>query len=48
MVRWRFVGIFDAITESMIVCLSFGLIYRLQMRMELKIRVILAFIFRLP
>jgi len=46
--RWQLIGIFDAITELMIVMLSCGLVWRLQMRLELKLRVILAFMFRLP
>jgi hypothetical protein len=32
----------------MIMALTLGLIWRLQMRLELKIKVVLAFIFRLP
>lgn len=37
------------ITEKvMIIILTLGLIWRLQMRLELKIKVVLAFIFRLP
>lgn len=42
----------DASTNTtekvMIVILTLGLIWRLQMRLELKIKVVLAFVFRLP
>lgn len=34
--------------KVMIVILTLGLIWRLQMRLELKIKVVLAFMFRLP
>lgn len=46
--RWEFIGILDAISELLIFLLSFGLIWGLQMRLDLKVRVVLAFIFRLP
>jgi hypothetical protein len=46
--RWQIIGAFDGLTEIMIMALTLGFIWRLQMRMELKIRVIIAFIFRLP
>ncbi|KIW02225.1 uncharacterized protein PV09_06379 [Verruconis gallopava] len=45
--RWQAIGIFDAITELLINFLSLGLVWRLNMRFELKVRVILAFTFRL-
>jgi hypothetical protein len=45
---WEFIGIFDAITEFLIILLSCGLVWRLQMKLELKVRVILAFMFRAP
>ncbi|KAF2402029.1 hypothetical protein EJ06DRAFT_474359 [Trichodelitschia bisporula] len=48
LLRWRFIGVFDAVTEVMIVILSSGLVWRLQMRMGLKLRVVFAFVFRLP
>jgi hypothetical protein len=46
--RWQLIGAFNSITELMVFLLSTGLVWRLQMRLELKLRVILAFIFRLP
>ncbi|QDS70900.1 hypothetical protein FKW77_006294 [Venturia effusa] len=46
--RWQLIGAFDSLTEVMIVILTLGLIWRLQMRLELKIKVVLAFTFRLP
>ncbi|TID26479.1 hypothetical protein E6O75_ATG00972 [Venturia nashicola] len=46
--RWQLIGAFDSLTEVMIVILTLGLIWRLQMRLELKIKVVLAFVFRLP
>jgi hypothetical protein len=46
--RWQLIGAFDAATELMVVLLSAGLVWQLQMRLELKLRVILAFIFRIP
>ncbi|KAE9986179.1 hypothetical protein EG327_004429 [Venturia inaequalis] len=46
--RWQLIGAFDSLTEVMIIILTLGLIWRLQMRLELKIKVVLAFIFRLP
>lgn len=47
-VRWGFIGIYDAVLEVIIFFLSFMLIWGLTMRLDPKIRVILAFIFRLP
>ncbi|KAF1812168.1 hypothetical protein P152DRAFT_487593 [Eremomyces bilateralis CBS 781.70] len=46
--RWQLVGAFDAITELLTFCLSFALIHRLQMKLHLRVRVILAFVFRVP
>ncbi|KAF2435934.1 hypothetical protein EJ08DRAFT_295621 [Tothia fuscella] len=48
LLRWKLIGICDAITEASIVLLSTGLVWRLQMRFDVKLRVILAFVFRLP
>jgi hypothetical protein len=45
--RWELISIFDAVSELGIVMLSTTLVWRLRMRMGLKIRVILAFLFRL-
>jgi len=48
LLRWQLVGAFDAITEFLIFMLSFTLIYRLQMKLHLRARVVLAFVFRVP
>lgn len=46
--RWAFIGIYDAVLEVTIFLLSFILVWGLTMGLDPKVRVILAFIFRLP
>ncbi|KAF2668449.1 hypothetical protein BT63DRAFT_479856 [Microthyrium microscopicum] len=45
--RWKAIAIIDGITEVTVVVLSLTLVWQLQMKAELKFRVILAFLFRL-
>ena len=48
LLRWRLISAFDVITEGLMILLSVFIVWPVQMSFELKLQVIIAFVFRLP
>jgi hypothetical protein len=48
LLRWRLISAFDVITEGLLVVLTVFIVWPVQLSLELKLQVIIAFAFRLP
>jgi hypothetical protein len=48
LLRWRLISAFDVITEGLLIVLTVFIVWPVQLSLELKLQVIIAFAFRLP